>query len=68
LAWSLGNPELPTLSGGQEHNALHDAREIKYRWEFLKDRFMRLPDAEANALMGATFGLRAKTYFTAPDR
>ena len=35
----LGNPDLPRLSGTQagmfEHNALHDARELKYRSEWL---------------------------------
>lgn len=31
----LGNPDLPPLNGAIEHNALHDAREVKYRHEWL---------------------------------
>lgn len=31
----LGNPELPSLPGVTEHNALHDAREVKFRHRWL---------------------------------
>ena len=31
----LGNPELPSLPGVTEHNALGDAREVRYRREWL---------------------------------
>lgn len=38
----LGAPDPPRLSGTQagmyEHNALHDAREVKYRYEWLMER------------------------------
>jgi hypothetical protein len=30
--------EVPSLAGGREHNALHDARELKYRYEWLMER------------------------------
>lgn len=51
LAKMLGDPELPTLSGGLEHNALHDARETKYRWEFLRNQARRLPQDDIGELM-----------------
>lgn len=31
----LGNPDLPSLPGVKEHNALSDAREVKFRREWL---------------------------------
>ena len=31
----LGNPELPAMPGVSEHNALSDAREVRYRAEWL---------------------------------
>jgi len=31
----LGNPELPSMPGVTEHNALSDAREVRYRAEWL---------------------------------
>lgn len=34
----LGNPQLPALEGGREHNALHDAREVMYRHGWLLAR------------------------------
>ncbi len=33
----LGNPKLPSMPGAIEHNALHDAREVKFRYEWLAD-------------------------------
>lgn len=33
----LGNPELPPLPGVTEHNALSDAREVKFRREWLAE-------------------------------
>lgn len=33
----LGNPPLPTLAGGAQHNALHDAREVLMRLGWLRD-------------------------------
>lgn len=33
--WSLGNPDLPKLEG-PEHEALHDAREIAMRYNWLR--------------------------------
>lgn len=32
-----GNPPLPSLSGITEHNALDDARELKFRYKWLAD-------------------------------
>lgn len=32
----LGNPWVPELPGSSAHNALHDAREVKFRREWLK--------------------------------
>lgn len=41
----LGNPDLPRLSGvgpGMfEHNALHDAREVKYRYDWLMNQHVK---------------------------
>jgi len=34
----LGNPELPSMPGVTEHNALSDAREVKFRAEWLAGR------------------------------
>jgi len=34
----LGNPELPSMPGVTEHNALSDAREVRYRAEWLASR------------------------------
>lgn len=31
----LGDPPLPSLPGAREHNALDDAREVKFRYEWL---------------------------------
>lgn len=31
----LGNPDLPAMPGATEHDALSDAREVKYRYEWL---------------------------------
>lgn len=31
----LGKPDLPSLPGAREHNALDDAREVKFRYEWL---------------------------------
>jgi hypothetical protein len=33
----LGSPQVPELPGKTEHNALWDAREVKYRREWLRD-------------------------------
>jgi len=34
----LGNPALPALAGGAQHNALHDAREVAARLSWLRER------------------------------
>jgi hypothetical protein len=34
---SLGRPALPSLSGITEHNALDDARELRFRYNWLHD-------------------------------
>lgn len=39
LSVMLGDPELPPLPDSREHHALDDAREIKFRFEFLVNRF-----------------------------
>ena len=34
----LGNPDLPSMPGITEHNALDDAREVRYRRQWLRER------------------------------
>lgn len=41
----LGNPGLPSLSGVTEHNALDDAREVRFRHEWLLDHEDHLLEA-----------------------
>jgi hypothetical protein len=52
-AGRLGNPSLPPMPGVTEHNALSDAREVKFRYEYLAAHaaeFRKLADEAEAAL------------------